>query len=191
MCVIIVKPAGVKMPTNEVLRAAFEANPHGCGFATPSTFFKTLSYRALKQRLNKVDESEPCIIHFRLATHGSVKRQNCHPFKRGNVYFAHNGILDITPKGDMTDSETAFESVIYPVIERYGIDSPLLDLTIKGILGYSKFALLQGQKLRLFGDFIEQSDGCFYSNLRFKALMGWRYNNCLNHRYTGTAFGYF
>lgn len=177
MCVIIVKPVGVKMPSNEILTAAFHTNPHGCGFATPTTFFKSLSYRSFKQRLNKVSDDEPCIIHFRLATHGSIKRANCHPFNRGDVYFAHNGILSITPKGDMTDSETAFEDRIYPVIDRYGIDSPMVDLAVKEVIGYSKFAILQGQRVRLFGDYIKQPDGCFYSNLRFMPIVGWQ-NRC-------------
>ena len=164
MCVIIVKPAGVKMPTSDIINAAFHANPHGCGFISPSTFYKGMSIKSLKKNLKQVSDDEPCIIHFRLATHGSIKRANCHPFNRGNVWFAHNGILDIRPERDMTDSETAFQNVI----------------------GFSKFAFLQGDRLKMYGDFIKQDDGCYYSNLRFMSYVGWE----RNYRCHSLALGY-
>ena len=34
----------------------------------------------------------PCLIHFRLATHGAVEPRNCHPFRTDRGYVAHNGI---------------------------------------------------------------------------------------------------
>ena len=34
----------------------------------------------------------PCLIHFRLATHGAVEPRNCHPFHTDRGYIAHNGI---------------------------------------------------------------------------------------------------
>lgn len=36
--------------------------------------------------------SAPCLIHFRLATHGAVEPRNCHPFHTDRGYVAHNGI---------------------------------------------------------------------------------------------------
>lgn len=174
MCVIIVKPAGVKMPSNEIINAAYHANPHGCGLISPSVFYKGLSYRSFKKHLQKVREDEPCIIHFRLATHGSIKRANCHPFNRGDVWFAHNGILNIQPIGDMTDSETALQKVIYPAIVKYGYGSDGMDVAVAKVIGYSKFAFMQGDDVRLYGDFITGDDGCHYSNLRFMPFVGWQ-----------------
>lgn len=176
MCVIIVKPAGVKMPTNEIINAAYHANPHGCGFASTNHHYKGLSIKSFKKHLAQVSDYEPCIIHFRLATHGSIKRANCHPFNRGDVYFAHNGILDVKPIGDMTDSETAFQEVIYPAIEKYGYGSKGMDVAVAKVIGYSKFAFLKGDDVRIFGDFIAGDDGCYYSNLRFLPLVGWQRN---------------
>lgn len=173
MCVLIVKPAGVKMPSYDLLKQAYQANPHGCGFATKYDYFKTLSFDTFMKRLSSVGDDEDVIIHFRLATHGSIKRANCHPFKKGNIYFAHNGILNITPIGDKTDSETAFIKYIYPAIVKYGLGSPECDDVVFSLLGYSKFAILQEDNVRLFGDFT-QVDGVYYSNLRFM-----RYNSKL------------
>ena len=186
MCVIIIKPAGVKMPTTDIINAAYKANPHGCGFISPSAFYKGMSLNSLKKNLKQVSDDEPCIIHFRLATHGSIKRANCHPFNRGDVWFAHNGILSIRPQGDMTDSETAFQNIIYPAIVKYGYGSMQMDKAVNRVIGYSKFAFLQGDELKLYGDFIKQDDGCYYSNLRFMPYVGWG-RKCRHH---SLALGY-
>lgn len=186
MCVIILKPAGVKMPTASIIKAAYKTNPHGCGFISPSTFYKGMSFDSFKRHLKHVSDEEPCIIHFRLATHGSIKRSNCHPFNRGDVWFAHNGILGISPQGDMTDSETAFQNIIYPAIEKYGYGSMQMDNAVNCIIGCSKFAFLQGDDVRLYGDFIKQEDGCYYSNLRFMPYVDWKRES----RYRSLALGY-
>lgn len=173
MCVIIVKPAGVETPSSDIIAAAYEANPDGCGLVAPTTFYKGLSFRAFKNALAKVGDGDPCIMHFRLATHGSVRRANCHPFRRGDVWFAHNGILDVRPQGDMTDSETAFARIIYPAIARYGYGSPGMDLAVAAVIGYSRFAFIKGDDVRIYGDFAQRG-GCYYSNLRFLPYVGWQ-----------------
>lgn len=166
MCVICFTPKGVKTPSNEILKAMYQTNPHGTGFCTPTMFHKGLSFDYFMQNIRKRDISEPCIIHFRLATNGSIKKANCHPFKQGDVYFAHNGILNIRAKGDMTDSETAFIYRLYPIIQQYGLKSKELDRAVKRIIGYSKFAFMQDDHVRLYGDFQKWQD-CYFSNLRF------------------------
>lgn len=165
------------MPSKRVLQAAFRANPHGCGFASPSHTHKGLRLNRFLSELGKVPDSEPCVMHFRLATHGSIKLSNCHPFRRHGdkyhlknspaVWFAHNGVLNIEPIGDRTDSETAFSKLIYPAIVLYGWGSTEADGIINAVRGCSRFALMRGGDVRLYGDFIKEPDGCYYSNLRF------------------------
>ena len=149
MCVICYIPKGVKTPSVNVLRAMHEANPHGMGFCTPTLYHKGLSFDYFLQKIAKRSINEPCIIHFRYATHGSVKRANCHPFRKGDVYFAHNGILSIMP-----------------CIQRFGLDSVMLAKQVQRIIGSSKFAFMQGDNVRLFGNFIHWHD-YYVSNLRF------------------------
>lgn len=155
------------MPSISTLVAAHKANPHGCGFTSPSRTFKGLSFTHFLRNLERVSDTEPCIIHFRLATHGSVKRTNCHPFRRGGVSFAHNGVLGIDPVGDKTDSETAFIKYIHPAIQRHGWGSGAVDAVIRSLIGFSKFALMYHADVKLYGEYIYQPDGCYYSNLRF------------------------
>lgn len=171
MCVIIYKPAGITMPSLTTLLAAQRANPHGYGFATPSDSFKGLDFDQFYTRLQSVQASEPCIIHFRLATHGSIKRQNCHPFRAGGVSFAHNGVLSIEPVGDRTDSETAFLKYILPAIKRWGWASEQADRVVNSIIGSSKFAMMFRNEVRLFGQYTKMEDGCYYSNTRFTCFL--------------------
>ena len=76
--------------------------------------------------------------------------------------------------GDMTDSETALQKVIYPAIVKYGYGSEGMDVAVAKVIGYSKFAFMQGDDVRLYGDFITGDDGCYYSNLRFMPFVGWQ-----------------
>lgn len=164
MCVIIIKPVGAKMPTKKELKKAFIRNPHGCGFCVPGRGYKTLNFEDFYQHLKEVKKEEPCIIHFRYATHGSVCEGNCHPFYGDGVWFAHNGVLRIAVKSDKTDSETAFRGILLPTINEYGIDSPELVDDIYRIIGCSKFAFLKDGKIYTFGRFILRN-GLYYSNL--------------------------
>lgn len=159
------------MPPDEILQAAYNANPHGCGLVSPSTFYKGLSFCSFKEHLAHVCIDEPCIIHFRLATHGSIKRMNCHPFKCGDIYFAHNGILNIKPSGDKTDSETALQRIIAPAIEAFGWNSPEANTIINRTCGHSKFAMMHNDEVLLFGQYIHAMDGSYYSNNRFMGYL--------------------
>ena len=177
MCVLVICPAGTKLPSMSELRAMHRANPHGMGFACKSMHYKGMNFERFCNRLQFVPEDEDVIIHFRLATHGSIGVKNCHPFHKGGIWFAHNGILDIEPEGDMTDSETAFKNYIYPAIQEYGIDSDEVKWVIDEIIDYSKFAILgRDGKARTFGDFIEVN-GRLYSNLRFRTYIRPYYYN--------------
>lgn len=116
--------------------------------------------------INKVDACEPCIIHFRYATRGSIRRANCHPFRYGNVSFAHNGHMYIETRGDKTDSETFLKKHVLSAIDAFGYDSPDFYDFMRSHSGYSRFALMNGDKIRIFGTFADM-DGCQFSNLRF------------------------
>ena len=167
MCVLIVCPAGHSLPSKSDLMAMHRANPHGMGFASKSVSYKGMSFETFYNRLQFVPKDENIIIHFRFATHGSVGAKNCHPFKKGSMWFAHNGILDITPRGDMTDSETAFQDILYPTAKEYGIHSEELAWTVSEIIGYSKFAFLDKRgDVQMFGDFQEYK-GYYCSNLNW------------------------
>lgn len=166
MCVIIIKKSGQPLPPYKMLYAAHYANPHGCGFVSDCHYFKSLSFVDFYTKLQRVSIDETCIMHFRLATHGSVCQANCHPFLNGDLAFAHNGILRIRPVCDATDSETAFLQYIVPALERYGYDSPHFSRVVNKIRGFSKFAMLYHGKLHTYGKFAKYN-GYSCSNTHF------------------------
>lgn len=172
MCVICVKPKGVRMPSNEIIRAMYKANHDGCGFCTPTKEYRGLSLNSFLSKIAEVSTDEPCIMHFRWATHGSVKRDNCHPFydEISKTWFAHNGVLDILPVGDMTDSETAFRFILAPLIKSHGLHSTVLKEAVRDIIGASRFAFMQGEDVVMYGNFHSRF-GCYYSNLNFVHLI--------------------
>lgn len=109
-------------------------------------------------------------MHFRLATHGSKKVENCHPFKSHGWCFAHNGVIyGLNIDGDKTDSETAFDMLIEPILD-YGIDNLYVRNAINEIRGGSRFAFLSPEgRVYTFGSFTEIG-GRKYSNIRFMPL---------------------
>lgn len=170
MCVIIYKPASKDFPSIDILDRAYRRNPHGCGLVSPSVFYKGLSYASFKKYLKECTKEEPLLIHFRYATHGSVKKSNCHPFydKETETYFMHNGIMGgIQPLKDKTDSECAFRWILQPYIKMYGLDSKDFFETANQVRGFhSKFAFMQNGNVKLSGEFFHYQD-CYFSNLRF------------------------
>lgn len=171
MCIIIVKPAGHPLPSKETLISCIRRNPDGFGFATPKQLYHTLNAaKFIKAVTERISDAEPAIIHCRIATNGSVKERNCHPFidKQSGIKFAHNGILHNAPiVGDETDSEAAFKRYYMPVIRKYGYKSRELAAAVRDTIGSSKFAFLnRNGEMQMYGNFFEL-DGCFFSNLNF------------------------
>ena len=169
MCVLIYKPKGVDLPDLRIIERAQMYNPHGNGFATLSgNVFKTTDRErflyVLEAVVNKEDDA---MIHLRYATHGSKIKENCHPFEADGFIFAHNGVLPIESKNDMTDSEIYFHRLL-PKLKKYGIDSPQVKKDVENIIGGSKFCIFdtQRQQAKLFGHYTEVN-GCYFSNLNF------------------------
>lgn len=172
MCVLLVKPANTPVPAKDIIEACCKANPDGFGFATPTRYFRTMDKDEFIKECMSLAECEPAIIHMRWATHGSKRTDNCHPFfdEETGTYFAHNGILPFYPKGDITDSEFAFRTFIVPSVKAHGFDSRSVAYSCSRIIGTSKFALLNGSKVRMFGHF-EKIEGVYFSNLRWASML--------------------
>jgi predicted glutamine amidotransferase len=110
MCVIIDKPAGVTMPWENVKQAAL-SNPDGWGVMWIDP--KTGNLEARKGlfssddaagdeflEIYKLFKNTHAVFHLRVMTHGSISKENCHPFQITNkkehgkdLYFMHNGTI--------------------------------------------------------------------------------------------------
>lgn len=172
MCCILYIPAGVDTPTIATLESVYLFNRHGIGFAdADGNSCKTLSFRRFTKEIQKRHRDAACIIHFRLATHGSISEKNCHPFydEAHNVWFAHNGVLPIVSKNDMTDSEIFFREVFVPILNEVydgDIDAPGLWQFVDRRRGSSRFIFMHGDDIRMLGQWYERQ-GVFYSNINW------------------------
>lgn len=65
------------------------------------------------------------VIHFRMATHGELDADNCHPFMvNDNLGFVHNGQIHNVKEWDKTKSDTWHfnESILKPLHRSFGVD---------------------------------------------------------------------
>lgn len=165
MCVICICRRNGSRPNDNELRDMRRVHPDGMGFVSETMSYKGLSFETFLRRFHAVPTNENVIIHFRYATNGSVKKRNCHPFKDENIWFAHNGVLGIPTKGDITDSEAAFRGYIMPIVRLYGYGSPEMDKVVNTIVGRSKFAFMRNGEIKTYGRY-EQVEDRLYSNTR-------------------------
>lgn len=111
MCILVYKPAGVKLPAKNIIQNCYKNNPDGCGMMWVENNevkidkglydFETFYSKLLEH------EDKNLIFHCRIKTHGEIKAENCHPFKITEEFaLAHNGILHVQCYQGMTDSES-------------------------------------------------------------------------------------
>lgn len=176
MCIIAIKEPGVQFPDIETVETMCDNNPDGFAVVWHSKrdnqprVYRTMNrdqfikrYRMILRNYNYKDTA--LYLHARIATHGSLKQSNCHGFvdHSTRLCFAHNGILGIKNRGDLTDSETFFRDYFIPIFRHGGWSEA--EQLIKDIIGYSKFVFMDGEgRLRKFGNYIKDDTGVLYSN---------------------------
>ena len=177
MCIIAIKKKGVKFPQVETIKTMCDNNPDGfaivyhvkgqdvqCMRSLNSNDVYALYRKLLRHSYKKVS----FFMHARIKTHGTININNCHGWHSDecNMYFAHNGILSIKNRDDMTDSETFLRDIFTPAYIMGGW--PAAKLTIDACIGTSKFVFMNEEgKIAHFGNYIE-SDGMLYSNTTYK-----------------------
>lgn len=180
MCILIVKPCGAQFPELAAIQNSVDNNPDGFALAYNDGYklktYKTMSaarflatYRRLAASLNAKDTA--MIIHARIATHGTIGIKNCHCWKAlegrlNEMAFAHNGILSIANRNDMTDSETFLRDYFEPSYIKGGWATA--SEIIRRKIGSSKFAFIDRLgTINTFGSFIHDG-GCYYSNRSYE-----------------------
>jgi hypothetical protein len=195
MCIIAIKPAGVKMPAMATIENMWYNNNDGAGFmyAAGGTVhiekgFMTLKdFKAALKRLEKnIDiTSIPMVLHFRITTHGGTSPGNTHPFPvteklpllqmtkcKAPLAVAHNGVIDIKPsKKDISDT---MEYIVNQLAPLYQLKKDFYKQPAGKKLIYnfikSKMVFLDGSgRIETIGDFIAGNDGVLYSNASYKA----------------------
>ena len=174
MCIAILKPKGVAI-SKETLKTCSEANPDGMGFAyiDGDTMYikKYMKFDDFYKDFEEVQDKSTMLIHFRIATHGAVELDNCHPFwLNDRMALIHNGI--ITGYGDKakkSDTRDFIDKVIGNISWKMMKNPAYRELVGKAI-GYSKFAILDitGDYWIINEDKGYWHEGIWYSNKSYE-----------------------
>lgn len=170
MCVIIAKQKGIKSPSINTIKDALHRNPDGSAIAWVEdgkmNYFRTMNNNDMIKFYSDMKETLTCcsfVFHARIATNGSKNINNCHGWLTGDgcYRFFHNGILSITSRGDLTDSETFLRDIYDPIAE---CGHNAARNAINAIIGSSKFAFIRKTgEIKLYGGYTEKN-GVYYSN---------------------------
>ena len=205
MCIIAIKAKNVGYPSYKRVQNMCDNNDDGFAIVWKAGDEPVRNYRTLnkdkflnkyKEITAKHDASDVAMfIHARIKTHGTQKLENCHGWidDKIGLAFAHNGILSIKNRGDMTDSETFFRDIFSPVFEIGGWQAG--ELAIKACIGTSKFCFMDMfGNLTYFGQYITGDDGILYSNSSYeeqkwnKYGYGYGYGVGYNSKYSGYPY---
>lgn len=196
MCIAIFKEIGMALPTEAILKNAFKNNPDGGGFAFNyhgqvyiKKGYMTFNdfYRAIKEADEKYNlKKRGMLIHTRIATHGGVNPEMCHPFPicadegalKKIEYVSpyaviHNGVISLTSteaysKKTMSDTAVFIERYLSKLSNYNGwFDQPETMEIIGDLIG-SKMAILRGDgKIIHTAGFTKDND-IWYSNSSYK-----------------------
>jgi predicted glutamine amidotransferase len=177
MCLAIWKPAG-KTVTKEHLTNGYNSNSDGAGIAyahkgklfIDKGFFKFDDFYAVYEKVQAL----PCLIHFRIKTHGNINANNCHPWRvNENLALIHNGILSLKEADGMSDTGVFAKYVLAPLLignQNVWKTSGMKWLIEEAIGTGNKIALMDNN-----GDFSIFNEkagtweaGCWFSNSSFK-----------------------
>jgi hypothetical protein len=197
MCILIYKPKDAALPV-EAIKNAFKVNSDGAGFITPVTkkeFFFAKGFMTEKHLLRALKEFKHAelSIHLRMATHGKVSKENCHPFivnkskkailhGRSTSLLMHNGVLAQYGDRENSDSWHFAREALSPL--NFNARCRLLD-QITG-----KFILAQAGDFHLFGLTKDAENGCFFSNQSYKKQLtigSWEVSRAGRGVYTGVT----
>jgi hypothetical protein len=192
MCIIACKPKGVEMPSDELIETMWTNNSDGAGIMWTENKMVNIEkgfmkLEELKEQLNKLKsridlKDISLIMHFRIATHGGVNQQNCHPFPiienvealqklsfRTNLGVAHNGIINIVPRKNISDTMEYIISQLVPIKQLkkdFYKDNTCHKLIYNAITSKMSFLDDLGE-IYTIGNF-EEKDGILYSNSSYE-----------------------
>lgn len=122
MCLIIYRPAGVKLK-DDILLAAGRINDDGLGVMWCKDgkihTRRSMDVTQVFKFLHEAGDDQTLAIHFRFATHGTKDLSNCHPFRvTDDLYMMHNGVLPLSDKQQkLSDTAVYARRILRPVVE--------------------------------------------------------------------------
>lgn len=191
MCVILAVGKSAKFPTKNELNLCYMHNPDGAGFSYfdgRTTRFKKgyMTFEPFYADLLDVHQKYPTsqfLLHFRIATHGAFDATMTHPFPltctdsrlmslsgKSDVVIAHNGIIPMYGKGQLSDTADYIKSVLYPLQTwKYNFfENEIMQGLIYNDI-QSKLCIFHQNKFTFIGKFTLES-GIYYSNTNHRTV---------------------
>ena len=130
-----------------------------------------MDFEAFYKEYKLVETTSPMLIHFRIATHGKVELDNCHPFKLNNrMVLIHNGIISgYGDKEKKSDTRDYIDKVLSKISWKMW-KNPAFREMVGQAIGYSKLGIMDvsGEMYIINYDKGVVEDGVWYSNSSFK-----------------------
>ena len=177
MCIAILQKAGEQL-SKETFYQCWEKNPDGAGlmFANHGEIriYKEIDsvdkfYKTYKRVLKSEAKGRDMVIHFRIATHGSIVKENCHPFRiNERIAFAHNGIIRNVSTAryiDASDTRVFAKEVLSQLPDGFETCQATMRL-VEEFIGQSKLLLLDNKgNASIANEHMGQwVDGIWFSN---------------------------
>lgn len=186
MCIIVHKPQDAKLDW-DLIKNCMDNNPHGAGVALVNGGVVIdkgyFDFDDLRDNVGAGCDAHECVLHFRIATSGTVDAGSTHPFPlsrdleviralniTADRAIVHNGITSYGKKEELeTTSDTML--LVRDVLSR--ISNPKrLDRTVRKLAAktHGRFALVTPKGVKRFGTGWTWNEGVCYSNTSYNAF---------------------
>jgi hypothetical protein len=154
MCIAIYQSPGYRLTPDE-LANSWQNNSDGAGLS----FYDSSGEIVVEKSMNRSEfvdiynkavvqhgDKTEMAVHFRIATHGGVNIDNCHPFytPNKNMSVIHNGIIPVVfdSKKDPRSDTRVFVEDVLPLMPENWIDNEQLFNVVEEYIGHSKLVVL-------------------------------------------------
>ncbi len=180
--------------SKKTLKNCFDNNDMGCGILYVNdegilSTFKELNcfdnfynaYHYIRSRTKL-----PMILHFRIATHGAINLENCHPFMiNPNLGFVHNGIISIDTCKNYSDTYY-FNELLKKLPSDFLYNTAIMELIEKSI-SWSKLIFMDNEGNV---NIVNEQDGEYYKG-NWYSNNGYEESNYINYGGTWIKKGNF
>jgi predicted glutamine amidotransferase len=153
MCIAIYQSIGHRLPKEQLVQS-WKSNPDGAGISYFNENGELVIEKDMEldgilykyeRAVDRYASTSPFAVHFRIATHGGVNIDNCHPFRvSDDTVLIHNGIIPVmfdSKKDPRSDTRVFVDEYLPKLPANWMDDEHLFDM-VETYIGNSKLVIL-------------------------------------------------